>query len=138
MNFKMDEIHVGRDFRKELLPVALDNLANLEPHRLFALIAHDATAERGFWEVTFQDLANAVNHAAWWLENTLGKPEPGSFPTVTYIGAGDIRYYALLLGSIKVGYKVRNQRSRKRRAADSSAHRSCFPQLRTHSQCWKD
>jgi hypothetical protein len=138
MNSQMDETHIGRDYRKELLPVALDNLANLQPQRLFALIAHDATAEAGFWEVTFQDLANTVNHAAWWLEDVLGKPEPGSFPTVTYIGAGDIRYYALLVGSIKVGYKVWTPGLRKRRAADSTVSRSCFPRLRTHSQCWKN
>lgn len=106
MHSTTNETRVGRDYRGELLPVALDNLASLEPQRLFALIARDAKAEKGFWEVTFQELANSVDHAAWWLEHTLGKPEPGFFPTVTYIGAGDIRYYALLLGSIKVGYKV--------------------------------
>ena len=95
----------GRDYRKELLPVALDNIARDRPEETFALIARDEQLAGGFQTVTFRKLATAADRASWWLEEMLGKQ--ADFPTLTYIGVGDIRYYCLLLGCIKVGYKVR-------------------------------
>ncbi|KAH9823620.1 nonribosomal peptide synthetase MxcG [Teratosphaeria destructans] len=105
----------GRDFQEELLPVAIDNIASIEPDRPFALIARDADLAGGLQEVTFGALARAIDRAAWWLEDNVGKPL--RFPTITYIGSGDLRYYVLLAGAMKVGFKVRANRERSRNSS---------------------
>jgi acyl-CoA synthetase (AMP-forming)/AMP-acid ligase II len=90
---------------QRLIPSLVEYRAQTEPHHIWAYVARSAQVSvDGFREVTFQDLANAINRAAWWLEDRLGKPS--DFETIAYLGPSDIRYYIFLIASVKVGYRV--------------------------------
>ena len=90
---------------KQLLINIIDGVAHSEPNTVYAEVPRNpATYEEGFRQITYKDLANAVNGLAWWLQDTLG---PGkNFETLCYMGGNDIRYNAILLASVKAGYKV--------------------------------
>jgi hypothetical protein len=93
----------GVPYGRRLLPVLVDEL---DPARLFARVPKSAHFQDGFSDVTCQTFARAVNRAAGWLEDTLGKSS--SFQTLAYLGPPDIRYCIFILGACKAGYKVRN------------------------------
>lgn len=91
--------------RTELLPHIVDHFAKVKPDALYAEYPKSPlTYEHGFRQVTFRDLANAVNGVAAWLTEKLG---PGKGEILPYVGANDVRYPALVLGAIKAGYVVR-------------------------------
>ena len=91
--------------RKQLLNHIVDGLANTCPYGVWAEIPKSSTNyDAGFRRVTYRELSNAVNGAAWWLSKSLGQGE--SFETLAYIGLWDIRYVVLLLAAVKAGYKV--------------------------------
>jgi len=82
-----------------------DELARVVPdHSLFAHPKTD-NPQDGFVEVSSKCFANAINRTAWYLESTLGK-DPVGFPAIAYIGASDLRYFLLMFGAIKAGYKM--------------------------------
>lgn len=57
--------------------------------------------------ITYRQLNNAVNVFAWWVERTVGVPDKAEqFPTMVYMGPNDLRYVILLLGAVRVGYKM--------------------------------
>ena len=66
--------------------------------------------ESGFRKITYCMLANAIDGVAWWLQQSLGLGQ--EFETLAYFGPWDIRYIVLLLGAVKVGYKVSSQLNR--------------------------
>ncbi|KAI9656073.1 MAG: putative NRPS-like protein biosynthetic cluster [Bathelium mastoideum] len=82
-----------------------DELAVKVPeHPLFAWPKTD-TPRDGLREVSSKCFANAINRTAWYLEGLLGK-NPKNFPSIAYMGAADIRYFLLMFGAIKAGYKM--------------------------------
>lgn len=94
------------EFGRTLMPDIIDNIARSDPNRLFAQVAKGAGIDDGYRAVTVSRLATAINKAAWWMEEELGKSQPGVFPTVAYIGPQDLRYLVLILGAVKAGYKI--------------------------------
>jgi thioester reductase-like protein len=93
------------EFGRRLLPNAIDDLARSEPQRTLYSIPIGSTASDGFRSVTASEFANAVNRAAWFLENALGG-KGVNFETLGYMGPNDIRYFILVLGAVKSGYKL--------------------------------
>ncbi|KAJ8067956.1 hypothetical protein OCU04_003538 [Sclerotinia nivalis] len=95
----------NRNWKNELLPKIVDNLADVDPEALYAEYpVSTVTYDQGYRKITFGDFANAVNCVAWWLHETLG---PGKDSEVlTYIGPNDLRYPALILGAAKAGYLI--------------------------------
>lgn len=102
--------------RPETWPQAIDELL---PHTLFSLAANypDLTyseypkdsldISQGYRNITYREVANAVNALAWWIEKNVGKPKTDDGrETVVYMGPNDLRYGILVLGSIMIGYKV--------------------------------
>lgn len=89
--------------RGRFLPSWIDDEAGREPKRVCIQIAASRTTEAV--QVTVGELANAINRAAWWLDDTLGKPGKG-FPTVAYLGPSDLRYLIFVVAAVKAGYKV--------------------------------
>ncbi|PLB43654.1 NRPS-like enzyme [Aspergillus steynii IBT 23096] len=88
--------------RTELLPNIVDHYAKVKPDALYAEYPKSPlTYEHGYRQVTFRDLANAVNGVAAWLTEKLG---PGNGEILPYVGANDVRYPALVLGAAKAGY----------------------------------
>lgn len=100
-----------------------DQLADEVPEHVLFAFAKTPRPDDGFVEVTARQFAAAVNRASWFLQDVLG-PASG-FETVgymgpskshsvgktswidTYMAVDDLRYFFLMFGAIKVGYKVR-------------------------------
>jgi hypothetical protein len=99
----MDNLHdqTSVPYGCRLLPVLVDEL---QPKMIFACIPKSTHFQDGFINVTGQSFARAVNRAAGWIQDTLGKSH--SFDTLAYLGPSDIRYGIFLLAASKVGYKV--------------------------------
>lgn len=89
-----------------LVPHIIDSKAESMPGAACMYTAVSTDPRDGWQPVTWKMLANAINHAAAWLHAAIGVPEPDTFPTVTYLGPNDGRYYALLVGAQKAGYKA--------------------------------
>ncbi|APA15728.1 hypothetical protein sscle_15g104980 [Sclerotinia sclerotiorum 1980 UF-70] len=94
-----------RNWKNELVPKIVDNIAEVDPDALYAEYpVSTVTYDQGYRKITFADFANAVNCVAWWLHETLG-PGKGS-EVLAYIGPNDLRYPALMLGAAKAGYLI--------------------------------
>ncbi|KAI0004732.1 putative NRPS-like enzyme [Xylariaceae sp. FL0662B] len=82
-----------------------DELAKKVPaHPLFTFPRSNKLQD-GFLNVSAKSFANAINRTSWFLESILDKPCE-RFPTVGYMGSSDIRYFLLMFGAIKAGYKM--------------------------------
>jgi acyl-CoA synthetase (AMP-forming)/AMP-acid ligase II len=96
------------DYGRRLMPTILHFEAEHNPHRTFAIAAKSDNIEDGFHEVTFQQVAQAVNHVSHWLQ---ARFESGNKPvhqtTLTYIGPPDLRYNILFYAAVQCRYKVR-------------------------------
>lgn len=89
---------------KRLVPTLIDELATTDAARVFVSIPRTADIQDGFEDITYGDLARAVNKCAWWMEHTLERSE--TFETLNYLGRQDLRYVILLSAAIKTGYQV--------------------------------
>ncbi|KAI0466489.1 putative NRPS-like enzyme [Xylaria cf. heliscus] len=81
-----------------------DELAAKVPNHILFAYPQDENPQHGFIEISAQRFANAVNRVSWFLDSLLGKPR--DFDSICYIGSNDLRYFLLMLGAIKVGYKM--------------------------------
>ncbi len=88
----------------QTLPAILEQRATTEPDGVFAKVPISTTYAEGFRSVTYLELLSAVNRVAWLLEEQFGKSQ--NFPTIAYLGPGDLRYSIVVLAGIKSGYKV--------------------------------
>lgn len=93
-------------YGRRLLPTLVDKISIQDPTRECFQIPRSSSIADGWKVITWKDMANAVNRAAHRMVELCGKPEPGSFPTIAYIGPNDIRYVVTILASIKAGYQV--------------------------------
>jgi acyl-CoA synthetase (AMP-forming)/AMP-acid ligase II len=95
-------------YGKRLLAPLIDSIAKETPQKPYASVpVNDNDLSEGFRDITYAQIAAAVDTAAHWLEQKLGKPSIGTFPTVAYLGLRDLRYPILTLSAVKVGWKVR-------------------------------
>lgn len=92
------------DYGRRLFPTLIDERASSEPTRPFVAIPKSSDLRDGFVDISYQQLATAINRCSWWLENKLGKAR--NFETVGYLGILDLRYTILMFACVKVGYKV--------------------------------
>ena len=93
-------------WKRETLMSRVDSIAKESPNKIYAAYPRSPlTYDEGFREITYSELANAVNGIAHLLKRLLPNDKPGQ--TLAYIGPNDIRYPALILGAAKLGHKVR-------------------------------
>ena len=93
-------------WKRQTLMTRVDTIAAETPSKTYAAWPKSPlTYENGFREITYGDLANAVNGVAHLLQRELNGSAPGQ--TLAYIGPNDVRYPALILGAAKLGHKVR-------------------------------
>lgn len=93
---------------QKLLPNVLFEIADQYPDVTYAEIFTSPTdLPSAYRKITFGQLAKAVNHLAWWIEENVGKPanNDGS-ETLVYFGMPDLRYGMLVFASVLVGYKM--------------------------------
>jgi acyl-CoA synthetase (AMP-forming)/AMP-acid ligase II len=89
---------------KRLIVQTVDYLATNDPGRVWATVSRTQDIEDGFRDITVTQLANAVNHVAWWLESKIGCST--DFEVIAYLGTSDVRYAILCFAAIKCGYVV--------------------------------
>lgn len=95
-----------------LIPHIVDERACSTPNRVIYQSPRSSDPKDGWESVTWAQFANAINHTAQWLTDTLGGGgKEGDFPTIAYIGPNDARYPILVIAAVKAGYKVSRQRS---------------------------
>ncbi|KAF7628416.1 hypothetical protein AFLA_003773 [Aspergillus flavus NRRL3357] len=100
-----------------LLPHIVDNDAETNPNGTFGLILKDNIPNQWI-PLTKRQLAQAVNHVAWWFEQTV--TEHCDTTTVAYMGPNDIRYVICAIALAKVGYKTFLPSTRN--SAEANAH----------------
>lgn len=96
-------------YGSRLLPNVVDELANTDPTRVYATIPLSSDISQGFRDVTMLEVAQSVDHFAFWLETSFGRSS--SFETLAYMGIPDLRYAIVFLAAVKCGYKVKRSAS---------------------------
>ena len=96
--------HVELPYGSRLLPQVVDELARSDPQRIYATLPLSSDLSKGFQDVTMQQVSQAVNKCAYWLEDTIGRSTV--FETLSYLGLPDLRYAIVFLAAVKCGYKV--------------------------------
>ena len=91
---------------QRLIPSVIDDLAKNEPDSPWVSLPIDENdLSKGYKDITYSQLANAVNHAAHWLRGNLpASSEP--FPLFAYAGPKDLRYPILAIAAGKLGMRV--------------------------------
>jgi hypothetical protein len=92
-------------YGRRLFPAVIDEYARTEPHKTWGSMPKSTNLQDGYKDIDYSMFANAINRAAWWLDEKLGKSI--NFQTIAYIGAPDFRYFVYLFAAIKAGYTVR-------------------------------
>lgn len=91
---------------RRLLPVVIDERAHDEPNRPWASIPiDDWELAQGYEDVTYGQLARAIDRLAWLIERSMGG-RSAAFETVAYLGVPDIRYHMMEMAACKTGHKV--------------------------------
>ena len=93
--------------RGERLIVSLiDTFAKDDPAKIWVSVpVDDEDLSKGFRDIHYAQLSNAINHAAWWLDCTLGRCEH-HFEAFAYAGPKDLRYPILTVAAVKVDRQV--------------------------------
>ncbi len=93
--------------RGERLIVSLiDSFAKDDPAKVWVSVpVDDEDLSKGFRDIRYAQFSNAINHAAWWLDSTLGRCKH-PFETFAYAGPKDLRYPILTVATVKVGRQV--------------------------------
>ncbi|GMG10789.1 unnamed protein product [Aspergillus oryzae] len=60
---------------QRLLTNVVDEIAQSNPQKRLGVIPSALEASEGFRDVSFGDLAHAVNALSWWIEKQIGKAE---------------------------------------------------------------
>lgn len=90
---------------KRLMPHVIDHLGQYYPDKVAgSMPRNNSTLTDGFRQLTFGELAHAVNYTAWWIEKNYGRSD--NYDTLTFIGANDIRYLTVIMACNKTGYRV--------------------------------
>ena len=97
------------DFGNRMLPQVVDELAKLNPERIYASIPVTSEVTHGFRDISIMDLSQAVNGFAWWLDARMSRRT--KFETLAYMGLPDLRYAIVFLAAVKCGYKVSMQKT---------------------------
>ena len=71
-------------YGRRLIPTLVDEMAASKPDHVYASLPRDKDFSAGFDDVTSRDLARAVNRAAFWIQQEIGKSV--HFDTVAYLG----------------------------------------------------
>ncbi|KAI1431691.1 hypothetical protein GGR50DRAFT_689501 [Xylaria sp. CBS 124048] len=93
------------------MPMVVDQLARDDPHRPWASVPYDDNdLSRGYEDITYAVLANAVNRLAWLMDHAMSKStksnKSGKTEVVAYYGAADLRYQMMQLAACKTGRAV--------------------------------
>lgn len=91
-------------YGRRLLVTILDETAKVTPDKPIASVPRTPDLTDGWRDISFREIAHAVDELAWWFHETVGASKNSE--TVIYMGINDIRYMVFILAAIKVGLKV--------------------------------
>ncbi|KAK8080922.1 Non-canonical non-ribosomal peptide synthetase FUB8 [Apiospora hydei] len=86
-------------------PHIVDANAVEKPDAEWISIPNSSNPKDGWRVITWKEFGNAVNACCHRIIAKLGEAPKNEFPTITYIGANDARYFVLMLAAVKTGYK---------------------------------
>lgn len=93
-------------YGQRLIVSLIDQYSKEAPERVWASVPQDENnLAKGFKDITYRHLANAINRASWWLDAALGKSN-GNFETFAYAGPKDMRFPILAVAAVKVGRQI--------------------------------
>ncbi|KAB8223675.1 hypothetical protein BDV33DRAFT_166905 [Aspergillus novoparasiticus] len=95
--------HVVAPIGKRLMVQVIDDVAERDPERKVCAVPKGSEISDGFFDLTFRELAHAVNYMSWWIVEAFGRSS--TMETLTYLGANDIRYLVMVMACNKTGYK---------------------------------
>ena len=109
MSYKQTLPLSGVQHGSRLVLSVVDERAQKDPQIPWVSVpVDDQDISKGYKDITFSQLANAVNHAAHWLiRNIPALESEDAFQSFAYIGPKDLRYPILALAAGKVGKVVR-------------------------------
>lgn len=81
-----------------------DDIAAIDPHRLFCTQPVSSDISQGWRDISFSDMASAANRMALWLQENVASSTQQE--TLAYVGTNDIRYVAFILACMKLRHKV--------------------------------
>ncbi|KAF2760795.1 AMP-binding enzyme [Pseudovirgaria hyperparasitica] len=96
---------ISRDPGSRLLVTTLHDIAQYDPSRAWASVPiDDNDLAKGFRDVTYKSLLNAVSHATHWLQAHIQLEDV--FETLAYAGPKDLRYPILALAVAHIRAKL--------------------------------
>ncbi|KAJ5257253.1 acetyl-CoA synthetase-like protein [Penicillium angulare] len=90
--------------RTRLLANVVDQAAEQDPDRPFAVIPQGLEVADGVQKMSMRDLANAVNSLCRWIDNEIGSSSPRE--VLAYMGSNDVRYCVFIIACQKTGHKL--------------------------------
>ncbi|KAK6827493.1 Non-canonical non-ribosomal peptide synthetase FUB8 [Apiospora arundinis] len=92
-------------YGQRLLPHIVDENARVKPDAEWISIPNSSDPKDGWRIVTWKEFANAVNWCCQKIIEQCGEASKNEFPTITYIGPNDARYFVMMIAAVKTGYK---------------------------------
>ncbi|KAK3652165.1 hypothetical protein LTR56_005296 [Elasticomyces elasticus] len=88
--------------RRVIVPHIIDELASSDPDGVWITVPRHQDLKQGWRDLTYGDLANAINGMAEWLGRELVCIRGD---VVAYVGVNDMRYLVVLAALMKIGLK---------------------------------
>lgn len=97
------------DYGHSLIPSLIDIRAQEDPQRPVWSMPSSSNLADGFRDITYGQVARAINRTAWWIDENVGKST--TFETLAYMGPPDLRYAILTIAAQKTGHTVSRRRN---------------------------
>ncbi|KAG8530651.1 uncharacterized protein KY384_004006 [Bacidia gigantensis] len=101
---KNDITDLPQDCGRRLIVRIIDDHARNNPQGTFCCMPRTDDLKDGFDDISWGQLANAINRVAWLIEENLGRSD--SFESIAYFGPPDIRYAIVAVAAQKTGHKA--------------------------------
>lgn len=92
------------DYGHRLIPQLIDERAKINPHGSVWSIPKSSNLADGFGDISYGQVARAINKTAWWIDERIGKST--TFENLAYIGPPDLRYSIFTIAAQKTGHTV--------------------------------
>ena len=106
------------NYGHRLVPQVLDERAKSNPQGSVWSVPKTSNLADGFRDISYGQVARAINKAAWWIDEHVGKST--TFEKLAYIGPPDLRYSILTIAAQKTGHTV------------SRTFKKCEPAIYSH------
>ena len=95
------------NYGHRLIPQLIDERARSRPQDPVWSVPDSSNLADGFRDISYAQVARAINRAAWWIHENIGKST--TFETLAYIGPPDLRYAISTIAAQKTGHTVIQQ-----------------------------